>query len=108
MKPRTPPFVSPVTVERRSVLGWLGTSSVFALGGDFLASCLGGSQTRGGARDAGSSRSDGGASEAGTSPDFPFQPGSGDAAIYDDWYVNSVDPQNLPQILAGRSRWTEW
>jgi len=103
MKPRTPPFVSQVTIERRTVLRWLGNSSVLVLGGDLLAACLGKSA---GSEDAGAGSGADGKDATTSEPGpgvFPFQPGSGDEAIYEDWYENTVDSQNLPDLLAS---WT--
>jgi DMSO/TMAO reductase YedYZ molybdopterin-dependent catalytic subunit len=100
MKPRTPPFVSPVTIERRTVLRWLGNSSVLALGSNFLSACLDDSHAPRRPSDAGASS---GLSEAGGTPGFPFQPGPGEGNLYDDWYENTVDPQSLVDIL---SSWT--
>jgi DMSO/TMAO reductase YedYZ molybdopterin-dependent catalytic subunit len=90
-------LVSPVTTERRTVLRWLGSSAVLALGGDVLSACLGQPRTRSGARDA--SAGDGAAGGE-ASPAFPFQPSPSDGAIYDGWYENTVDQQNLADILA--------
>jgi hypothetical protein len=100
MKPRTPPFVSPVTIERRTVLRWLGNSSVLALGSNLLSACFGESLAHRRPSDAGAGN---GASEEAGTPGFPFQPGSGGGALYADWYENTVDPQNLADILAS---WT--
>jgi hypothetical protein len=97
--PRAPPLVSPVTTERRTVLRWLGSSTVLALGGDLLSACMGESRAHSGAR---RDASPGDAMVAdGESPaTFPFQPSSLDRAIYDDWYEETVDPQSLTDILA--------
>jgi DMSO/TMAO reductase YedYZ molybdopterin-dependent catalytic subunit len=92
MRPRTPPFVAPVTTERRAVLRWLGSSAVLALGGDVLSTCAGPSQSRPTTRDA---------SGADAADTFPFQPAPADGPVYDDWKENTVDPQSLSDILAG-------
>lgn len=96
MRPRSPPFVSPVTTERRTVLRWLGGSAVLALSGDVLSACLGEARTRSGTRDA----SAGDAVPGTEAAAFPFQPSPRDGDIYDGWYENTVDPQNLADILA--------
>jgi DMSO/TMAO reductase YedYZ molybdopterin-dependent catalytic subunit len=100
VKPRTPPFVSPTTMERRTVLGWLGSSSVLALGGTALSACFGESLAHRRPRDA-SAGDD--ATEAGGAPGFAFQPGPGQGPIYGGWYENTVDPQSSADILAS---WT--
>jgi DMSO/TMAO reductase YedYZ molybdopterin-dependent catalytic subunit len=97
MRPQTPPSVSPVTVERRTVIRWLGGAAVLALGGDALSACLVNGQTRGRSPDSGPT--DGG-SEAVGATGLTFQPGSGDGALYDGWYENTVDEQNLSGILS--------
>jgi DMSO/TMAO reductase YedYZ molybdopterin-dependent catalytic subunit len=97
MKPRSPPFVSQVTTERRTVLRWLGGSAVLALGGDVLSACLGEARTRPGGRDASTGDA---VPEAETKTTFPFQPGPRESDLYDDWFENTVDPQNVAAILA--------
>lgn len=99
VKPRTPPFVSPVTTERRTVLRWLGGSAVLALGGDVLAACVGENRAQPGARDA--STGEAGPRTEAPPAAFPFQPSPNDGDIYVHWYENTVDPQNLTAILAG-------
>ena len=111
MKPRTPPFVSPVTVERRTVLRWLGGSSVLALGGDLLSACFGtsiadhppkapatGKDAAAGGNDAAAAEVP--ATEAAAPAGFVFQPGPDTDPIYTHWYDNTVDPQDLAKILA--------
>ncbi len=100
MKPRQPPFVAQTTVERRTVLGWLGNTTVLALGGDVLSACLGTSIADSLRPDAGGAD---GAAEAAGAPGFTFEPGPGTDPIFDGWYENTVDAQNLVDILAG---WT--
>ena len=100
MQPRQPPFIAPMTVERRTVLRWLGNATVLALGGDVLSACLGTSiadrqRPAAGGADA--------AAEADGAPGFDFQPGPGTDPIFASWYENTVDAQNLVDILAG---WT--
>jgi len=99
MPPRSPPFVSQVTTERRTVLRWLGGSAVLALGGDLLSACMGAPPARSGPRRDASTT---GTPDAGSGPPatFPFQPSPRDGAIYDGWYEETVDPQNLADILA--------
>ena len=91
-----------MTVERRTVLRWLGNATVLALGGDGLTACLGTSIADSQRRNAGGA--DGAAEAAGAgAPGFDFQPGLGTDAIFGGWYENTVDRQNLVDILAG---WT--
>jgi DMSO/TMAO reductase YedYZ molybdopterin-dependent catalytic subunit len=101
----------PATLSRRSLLSWLGNAAVLAITPELLNACGGGGESggargtggRGNAGDAGGppeanpGESDAGA--PGTGP-FPFQPSPVDGAIYDNWYGNTVDPQNLEDILA--------
>jgi xylan 1,4-beta-xylosidase len=97
MKPRVPPVIAPLTVERRTVLQWLGRATVLTLGGDALAACLGKSI----ADSPPVRRAADGGSEAGAgATSFAFQPGDGSLSIFDDWYENTVDTQNLADLLA--------
>jgi DMSO/TMAO reductase YedYZ molybdopterin-dependent catalytic subunit len=100
MMPCQPPFIAQTTVERRTVLRWLGNATVLALGGDMLSACLGTSIADSQRPDAGGA---GGAAEAEGARGFDFQPGPGTDPIFDSWYENTVDAQNLVDILAG---WT--
>jgi DMSO/TMAO reductase YedYZ molybdopterin-dependent catalytic subunit len=103
MKPRRPPFVSPVTVERRTVLRWLGNSSVLALGGHFLSACFGESLAHGPRSEdagAGSGASDVASTDVASTPGFAFQPGPNEGDLFTPWFENTVDPQNLADILA--------
>ena len=100
MMPCQPPFIARTTVERRTVLRWLGNATVLALGGDMLSACLGTSIADSQRPDAGGA---GGAAEAEGARGFDFQPGPGTDPIFDSWYENTVDAQNLVDILAG---WT--
>lgn len=60
---------------RRSLLDWIGKATVLALGGELIAAC-------------GRKR-----------PAFVFEPGSGDQPIYEKWDEETVDPQDLQNIL---------
>ena len=100
MKPRQPPFIAQSTVERRTVLGWLGNATVLALGGDVLSACLGANHVNSRRPDASGEDGLAGAADA---AGFDFQPGSGSEPIFDQWYENTVDSQNLVDILAS---WT--
>jgi DMSO/TMAO reductase YedYZ molybdopterin-dependent catalytic subunit len=102
VKPGQPPLIAQTTVERRTVLRWLGNATVLAFGGDVLSACLGTSIADSQRPNAGAGNADGAAEAAGASV-FDFQPGSGTDPIFDDWYENTVDAQNLVDILAG---WT--
>ncbi len=88
------------TVSRRSLLQWLGTGSVLALGGipDLGCDAAGPAAGEG-------PRADGG---AGRGPDrgdgaFPFYPPAARGGIFRDWGERTVDRQDLPRLLAG---WT--
>jgi DMSO/TMAO reductase YedYZ molybdopterin-dependent catalytic subunit len=96
MKPSQPPYIAPTTVERRTLLRWFGGSAVLALGGDLLAACGGAISTN--ATDAGTT----GTSDTAGS-DFAFQPGPDTNPIYTDWTENTVDPQDLVDLLANWS-----
>ncbi|HEX7599407.1 MAG TPA: molybdopterin-dependent oxidoreductase, partial [Polyangia bacterium] len=85
---------SATTVERRTVLQWLGNATVLALGGDLLSGCVSRSRSGLGGPDAGDA-----SGEAGEE-DFPFQPGDGQDAVFTGWYENTVDTQNLESILS--------
>lgn len=80
--------------SRRSLLSWLGNATVLALTADLLAAC-GGQSTR-------STSSAGGGPTRSTPPSgaFAFAPSPVEGAIYDRWWGNTVDPQDLAQILA--------
>ena len=99
MKPNQPPIIAQNRVERRTVLSWLGNATVLALGGDVLSACLGTNTAKGRPGDAGAERPAGAADAQG----FDFHPGPGTDPIFSDWYENTVDTQNLADILAN---WT--
>jgi len=98
MKPTTPAFIATTTVERRTVLRWLGNATVLSLGGSALSACYGGSIADQPAP--GTGAHDGGTPSA---PAFPFAPGSGQGEIFTDWAENTVDEQDLTNLLAN---WT--
>jgi hypothetical protein len=100
MQPRQPPFIAQTTIERRTVLRWLGNTTVLALDGELLSACLGRSIADRTGRDAGGAER---VAEAGGAPGFAFAPGPGTEPIFKGWYENAVDWQNLVNILAG---WT--
>jgi hypothetical protein len=111
-KPKTPgPFAPvPVTLERRSVLEWLGKATVLALGGGLAAACVRDGKGAPSFFD-GDAGPDGGTdgrwigvADLGCGPDdFPFSPGPKDHAVYEDWGERTVDPQDLVEILQGWS-----
>ncbi len=110
-----PPRISPVTINRRSVLEWLGGGAVLALSGlspgcsDDSAPALHGADSGAGGLD-----SSGGLDQDTTltdapvgpgdlfSPDasFPFAPGPTSHKVYSGWGERTVDPQDLKKILA--------
>jgi DMSO/TMAO reductase YedYZ molybdopterin-dependent catalytic subunit len=100
MSSHRPQVIAQVTVERRTVLRWLGNATVLALGGDVLSACLGTSIAD--RRLSGSGGLDGGPQADGATG-FAFQPGAGADPIFASWYENTVDAQNLVDILSG---WT--
>ena len=72
--------------SRRSLLKWLGNASVFALTADFLTACAeSNNATPDTTKDAES---------------YPFSPSSDQGPLYEQWWGNTVDPQNLEQIIA--------
>jgi hypothetical protein len=105
-KPKRPGPFSPVeiTLERRSVLEWLGKATVLALGGGLVAACArdgkGGPSFLDGGLDGGTDGPVLGTVDLGCGPDdFPFAPGPKDHAVYTDWGERTVDPQDLMEIL---------
>ena len=87
-------------LSRRSVLEWLGKATVLALGADLAAACT--RRSGPGIVDA-SSGGDGmtaGPGDAAGDVPMAFEPGGAGLAIYDDWNVRTVDPQDLEEILA--------
>lgn len=110
-----PPTIAQKTLSRRSLLEWLGTGTVLALGGTTLAACLGDVYipTEGvdAGPDAGPTPDGGGASDGGGEPDasvagdrdpgeFPFEPGGFDQDVFLGWGERTVDRQDLTDILA--------
>jgi DMSO/TMAO reductase YedYZ molybdopterin-dependent catalytic subunit len=99
MRPTSPPVVSQVTVERRSVLRWLGNATVLALGSDLLSACVG--KSRSDRLDAGSTIPDGGLAGSGVdASSFVFAPGADTDPMFESWFENTVDAQDVVQILA--------
>ena len=104
MKPTTPPFICPTTVERRTVLRWLGNATVLTIGGNVLSACFGKSPASGISTDGADASGNPDASvEVPTSTPFAFQPGTGEGDVFTDWKANTVDSQDLEDILAS---WT--
>jgi DMSO/TMAO reductase YedYZ molybdopterin-dependent catalytic subunit len=91
------PFIADETITRRTVLEWLGKATVVTLGADLLAACA-----------AHTTRVPDGAVDAPALPlldgvgDPAFRPGVSDATVFREWGERTVDPQDLPSILA---RW---
>ena len=101
MTPRTPPFISPVTVERRTMLRWLGNTAVLTFGGNALSACFGKSLASGFGPDGGDRTGTlDGLAELPASSEFPFQPSDGQGELFTDWKSNTVDTQNLADILS--------
>ena len=66
---------------RRSLLKWLGNASVYALTADFLAACA---------------ESNNAAPES--AENYPFRPTPEQGPLYDKWWGNTVDTQNLSNL----------
>jgi hypothetical protein len=93
-----PPVALENTLERRTVLDWLGKGAVLAIGaGLFSAGACGGDT----GAEVKNGKSDGGSRDAGCTPDsFPFAPGEALQAVYRNWGERTVDKQDLKKILA--------
>jgi len=70
---------------RRSLLKWLGNASVFALTADFIAAC---SESNNATPDT-----------ANGAENFPFSPSPVQGPLYDKWWGNTVDAQDVKQII---------
>lgn len=81
------------SISRRSLLSWLGNAAVLALTADLLASCGGGPPQP-------LSNSGGSTGNAPSAGGFAFAPAPVEGAIYDRWWGNTVDRQNIGDILA--------
>ena len=82
------PALAETTIERRTLLSWLGKGTVLALSGLALPACGG---------------SSGGAPASTPAPKgFSFSPGPDDHPIYERWGERTVDRQKPEDILA---RW---
>jgi DMSO/TMAO reductase YedYZ molybdopterin-dependent catalytic subunit len=81
--------------SRRSLLSWLGNATVLALTADLVAACAPETTTSGISR----SRETNTATPAGSGT-FTFAPSPEEGAIYDQWWGNTVDRQNLEYILS--------
>lgn len=80
------------SLSRRSLISWMGNASVIALTSPLLIACAPQKISR--------------SSVSKVPPDttlgafnFPFSPSSDDGPIYMQWWGNTVDQQNLEQIL---------
>lgn len=80
------------------MLQWIGGATAFALGGNALMACLGKSPAN---RSPPSTGGPDGSAEMDGDLSFPFRPGVD--GIGEGWEENTVDAQNLAEILA---RWT--
>jgi DMSO/TMAO reductase YedYZ molybdopterin-dependent catalytic subunit len=103
-----------LTLERRTVLEWLGAALVLPLSAELFAACSddagqvstdsaphrpdqGHAVDGGASADGASAADDWSVSDAG----FPFQPGPGTGhKVFANWPIRTVDPQELTRILA--------
>ena len=80
-------------LSRRSLLSWLGKATVLGLTSEWLSACAYETGPRSGVTSIPPNTTLG-------SFEFPFSPSSTDDAIYDKWWINTVDRQEIEQILA--------
>lgn len=85
---RTLPSGDP-QLTRRTWLSWLGNATVLALTPDILSACGGDPRTDAPAP----------APTGSDEPEFSYMPSTGESEIYRTWQGNTVDPQNLTEIL---------
>ncbi len=81
-------------LSRRSLLSWLGNATALALAPDLFASC---------AREASPVDLRNSGAPAGTTTEsgtFAFAPSPVEGSLYDNWFGNTVDQQDLVQLLA--------
>lgn len=126
MKPK-PPEISEVTLTRRSLLNWLGKTTVLTLGAGLLASCSGTSEPADEFTDLDSSPNDTldlndtSANQTDTQsqttdtdnstdvnpevtqPELAFAPGESEHSVFTGWGERTVDRQELESIL---QNWT--
>jgi DMSO/TMAO reductase YedYZ molybdopterin-dependent catalytic subunit len=96
MPPRQPPFISDKTLSRRSLLEWLGSASVLALGSPLLGcASTPGAPHDNGPRDRVAPRGD----ALTDSVAFGFAPGPALAPPLDRWGERTVDAQDLASIV---------
>jgi DMSO/TMAO reductase YedYZ molybdopterin-dependent catalytic subunit len=104
MASKKPPRIWDRTVERRTVLQWLGTGSVMALGGRLLSACMSAEEGAGGGAGGDGGGVDGSPANicetGGVPQDFPFEPGPLTRPLFTPWYERTVDPQDLTRILS--------
>lgn len=112
-RPTRPTDVSPLTLDRRTVIQWLGKASVLTLGADLIAACSAAEKELSAADGAPSDthRADavipGDLAKPGvcdrTSEDFSLSPPEQEQenAIFASWPVRTVDLPDLTKIMAG-------
>ncbi len=91
-------------VSRRTLLEWLGTGTVLALGGSTLTSCLSAS-TGGSAGDDDVGGGDNPGGDARLTGDrgpasCPFSPGDASTELWQEFTEYTIDPQSLASLLA--------
>lgn len=117
-----PPTISSETVERRTVVEWLGKATVLAIGADLVSACStftgtgldGDADSRETDPDTGTGTDidtetdidtdtwpDASVPDVCDGPDdFDFAPGPRLHSVFEDWGERTVDPQDLVQILS--------
>jgi DMSO/TMAO reductase YedYZ molybdopterin-dependent catalytic subunit len=94
-----PPIIQTRTLERRTVLEWLGRATVLAIGGKLVAACSATGNGPGASADSGPGGRVFDYDAACEADDFPWAPGSEEHAIFEEWGVRTVDTQDLTEIL---------
>lgn len=90
------PTIIEKTITRRTLLDWMGKAAVLSLGADLLHGC--GTEDR---TDSGENMIPTAGSDANCidGTDFAFSPGEENLEIFEQWKENTVDDQNLMDIL---------
>lgn len=86
-------------LSRRSLLSWLGKSAVFALTADFLVACGEPEKSSQGDPNQGNPNPNDPDPGNPDTSNYPFNPSPEEGTLYDRWWGNTVDPQDLQRIL---------